>query len=185
MQSCCGCSVMVGREPACRAHLKWEVMRAAPSSREGRAGATWRRVIVRGDLTAEPPAHCRLVSDHDLFEIVVLLDCTAIPPRQFSCSAGDRSFVPAVRVCGARRAAKVKDGAQRRRRFILDRSEHRATLSRGRGTERLSTASSSGHDRAFSKSLIDRAVIGWARTAVDKKGVDSPSIFPTDALRLR
>ena len=103
-------------------------MRAAPSSREGRAGATWRRVIVRCDLTAEPPAHCRLVSDHDLFEIVVLLDCTAIPPSQFFCSAGDRSFVPAVCACGARRAAKVKDGAQRRRRFILDRSEHRATL---------------------------------------------------------
>jgi hypothetical protein len=32
---------------------------------------------VRGDLTTEPPAHCRLVSDHDLFEIVVISHCTA------------------------------------------------------------------------------------------------------------
>ena len=89
MQSCCGCSVMVGREPACRAHLRWEVTRAAPSSREGRAGATWRRVIVRSDLTAEPPAHCRLVSDHDLFEIVVLLDCTVRPSTMTRESWGE------------------------------------------------------------------------------------------------
>lgn len=44
-------------------------------------------VIVRGDLTAEPPAHCRLVSDHDLFEIVALLDCTA-PAVQKAGSEG-------------------------------------------------------------------------------------------------
>jgi hypothetical protein len=29
------------------------------------------------DLTAEPPAHCRLVSDHDLFETVAYLDFIA------------------------------------------------------------------------------------------------------------
>jgi len=33
-------------------------------------------VIVRDDLTAEPSAHCRLVSGHDLFEMVALFDCT-------------------------------------------------------------------------------------------------------------
>ncbi|MGO9004180.1 MAG: hypothetical protein ACLQIQ_17400 [Beijerinckiaceae bacterium] len=35
-------------------------------------------VIVRCDLTTDPPAHCRLVSDHDLFEIVAWLDCTVL-----------------------------------------------------------------------------------------------------------
>jgi hypothetical protein len=34
-------------------------------------------VIVRGDLTTEPPAHIRLVSGHDLFEMVASSDCTA------------------------------------------------------------------------------------------------------------
>ena len=48
-----------------------------PHSREGAPGLHGVVVIVRDDLTAEPPAHCRLVSDHDLFEIVALLDCTA------------------------------------------------------------------------------------------------------------
>ena len=40
---------------------------------EGCAEATWRRVIVRDDETTEPPAHCRLVSSHDLFEMVASL----------------------------------------------------------------------------------------------------------------
>jgi hypothetical protein len=48
-----------------------------PHSREGAPGLHGAVVIVRDDLTAEPPAHCRLVSDHDLFEIVAYLDCTA------------------------------------------------------------------------------------------------------------
>jgi hypothetical protein len=34
-------------------------------------------VAVRGDVTAEPPAPCRLVSDRDLFATVIYLDCTA------------------------------------------------------------------------------------------------------------
>jgi hypothetical protein len=42
-----------------------------PHSREGAPGLHGVVVIVRDDLTTEPPAHCRLVSDHDLFEIVV------------------------------------------------------------------------------------------------------------------
>lgn len=49
---------------------------AASLSRKGCTGATWRRANVRCDLTAEPPAHDRLVSDHDPFEIVACLDCT-------------------------------------------------------------------------------------------------------------
>jgi hypothetical protein len=75
MQSCCVDSVMGGMEPECRAHLRWEVMRAAPFPARC-AGATWRLSVVRLRKTTEPPAHCRLVSDHDLFEIVALLDCT-------------------------------------------------------------------------------------------------------------
>ena len=45
----------------CRAHRYWEMMRAAPSSLEGAPGLQGVVVIVRGDATAEPPAHCRLV----------------------------------------------------------------------------------------------------------------------------
>jgi hypothetical protein len=33
-------------------------------------------VVVRDDLTAEPPAHCRLVPGHDPFGMVASLDCT-------------------------------------------------------------------------------------------------------------
>src|ERR1035441_4009936 len=75
MQSCCVDSVMGGMEPVCRAHLRWEVMRAAPFP-TGCAGATWLLSVVRLRETTDPPAHCRLVSDHDLFEIVASLDCT-------------------------------------------------------------------------------------------------------------
>jgi hypothetical protein len=51
---------------------------AAPLVSLGRAGATWRRSHnVRRDRTTEPPAHYRLVSGHDLFEIVAFSDCTA------------------------------------------------------------------------------------------------------------
>ena len=78
MESCCVDSVMVGREPVCRAHRKWETDAGSPLiSREGAPGLHGVVVAVRGDLTAEPPAHCRLVSDHDLFEIVVISNCTA------------------------------------------------------------------------------------------------------------
>ena len=41
-----------------------------PRSREGAPGLHGVVVIVRDDLTAEPPAHCRLVSGHDPFEMV-------------------------------------------------------------------------------------------------------------------
>jgi hypothetical protein len=58
------------------------MVRAAPSFPwEGAPGLHGVVVIVRIDLTAEPPAHCRLVSDHDLFEIVACFDCTAYAPR--------------------------------------------------------------------------------------------------------
>jgi len=36
---------------------------------------------VRDDVTTEPPAHCRLVSGHDLFEIEAWSDCTASRSR--------------------------------------------------------------------------------------------------------
>ena len=55
----------------------WKLVLAAPSFREGAPGLHGVVVAVRGDWTAEPPAHCRLVSDHDLFETVVVLNCTA------------------------------------------------------------------------------------------------------------
>jgi len=46
---------------------------------------------VRGDLTTEPPAHCRLVSDHDLFEIVVISNCTAANSATAVVAGGDGS----------------------------------------------------------------------------------------------
>ena len=52
------------------------MMRAAPVP-WGAPGLPGRRVVVRDDVTAEPPAHCRLVSGHDLFEMVAWSDCTA------------------------------------------------------------------------------------------------------------
>ena len=62
----------------CRAHRSWE--HGAGSTLipfENAPGLHGVVVIVRIDLTTEPPAHCRLVSDHDLFEIVACLDFTA------------------------------------------------------------------------------------------------------------
>src|SRR5438094_2426161 len=75
-QSCCGCSVMGGMEPVCRAHRDWN---DAGSSRSmGSTEATWRRRrCALMALAAEPPAHCRLASGHDLFEMVAYSDCTA------------------------------------------------------------------------------------------------------------
>jgi hypothetical protein len=71
-----------------------------------------------------------------VFKIVVFRNCAAaISPAQFFGSAEGRSFVPAVQARGARRAAKVKDGAQRRRRFILDGCERRARLAPGRALQ--------------------------------------------------
>jgi hypothetical protein len=55
-----------------------DLVRAAPLFHRGCTRATWRRRHrALYDLTTEPPAHIRLVSGHDLFEIVALLDCTA------------------------------------------------------------------------------------------------------------
>jgi hypothetical protein len=62
---------MGGTEPVCRAHRNWKMVLAAPCFLQGAPGLHGVVVVVRGDLTAEPPAHCRLVSDHGLFEIVV------------------------------------------------------------------------------------------------------------------
>jgi hypothetical protein len=56
----------------------WKLVLAAPFFREGAPGLHGVVVAVRGDWTAEPPAHCRLVSDHDLFETVVVL---IVPPE--------------------------------------------------------------------------------------------------------
>src|ERR1700689_363781 len=99
MQSCCCASVMVRREPVCRAHRMWKMVLAAPSFREGAPGLHGVVVIVRGDLTAEPPAHCRLVSDHDLFEIVVLLDCTARPRGVGVERGGEAKFFGPAPLC--------------------------------------------------------------------------------------
>ena len=93
MQSCCVDSVMGGMEPVCRAHLRWEVMRAAPFP-TGCAGATWRLSVVRLRETTEPPAHCRLVSDHDHFEIVALLDCTVSMTGRPDRGRGERCWCP-------------------------------------------------------------------------------------------
>jgi hypothetical protein len=65
----------------------WRGQRPPPV--KGAPGLHGVLVIVRGDLTAEPPAHCRLVSDHDLFEIVVLLDCTVRPSTMTRESWGE------------------------------------------------------------------------------------------------
>src|SRR5712692_3386501 len=51
--------------------------RAAPVP-WGAPGLPGCRVVVRDDLTTEPPAHCRLVSGHDLFEIEAWSDCSAL-----------------------------------------------------------------------------------------------------------
>ena len=80
-------------EPVCRAHLRWEVMRAAPFPARC-AGATWRLSVVRLRETTEPPAHCRLVSDHDLFEIVASLDCTVSMTGRPDRGRGERYCCP-------------------------------------------------------------------------------------------
>src|SRR5258707_14959327 len=69
MQTCWSDVVIGGREPACRAHRNLEGGAGSILFPAGCAGATWRRrrLCVMA-LTAEPPAHYRLVSDHDLSE---------------------------------------------------------------------------------------------------------------------
>src|SRR5438128_2700077 len=103
MQSSWRGAVMGGTEPVCRAHRNWEMVLAAPDFPKGCAGATWRRVVVRDDLTTEPPAHYRLVSSHDRFKMVAWSDCTPLPPatrgkvgKKRDRVLADRSF-PSVR----------------------------------------------------------------------------------------
>jgi hypothetical protein len=43
-------------------------------------------------LAAEPPAHFRLVSDRDLFEIVVIIDCTAPASTEMLRGRGERHY---------------------------------------------------------------------------------------------
>jgi len=66
---------MGGTEPVCRAHRKFGMVLAAPfpSGAPGLHGA----VVILCVMTraTEPPAHCRLVSGHDPFEIVASFDC--------------------------------------------------------------------------------------------------------------
>ena len=88
---------MGGREPVCRAHRKLGSGAGSTHFLKGCAGATWRRVVVRDDLTTEPPAHCRLVSDHDLFKIVASLDCTP-RPRHARRKGGEKRGSPAGRL---------------------------------------------------------------------------------------
>ena len=46
------------------------------------------------DLTAEPPAHCRLVSGHDPFETVALPHCTVRASDDLGEGSGERVFLP-------------------------------------------------------------------------------------------
>jgi len=115
---------MGGMEPVCRARRNGKMARAALSFPDGEcAGATWRRgrsAVMT--LTAEPPAHCRLVSGHDLCEMVAWLDCTpslqqALPLRSNwgkgecegggneqgeSEDGGDRQISPVIEIVGQR-----------------------------------------------------------------------------------
>jgi hypothetical protein len=129
------------------------VVLAAPCFPGGCAGATWRRRhLCVVTLTAEPPAHCRLVSDHDLCEIVVCINFTSgaavqargrlwkSPWPANGSSSWPSSFVRPETVLPSRPCIVAVHGAQRRSRtassppagFILDRSEHRATLMQDR-----------------------------------------------------
>ena len=44
--------------------------------------------MVRDGMAAEPPAHCRLASDRDLFEIVVIIDCNLSDPHEVASRWG-------------------------------------------------------------------------------------------------
>ena len=118
-----------------------------PVSRRVRRGYMASLSLCVDDLTAEPPAHCRLVSDHDLCEIVA---CSILSAQTAawrgeggdSARAGGQSiFFGSVLLFGRGRSSVPAlrhrvHGAQRRSRtavwppvgFILDRSEHRAKL---------------------------------------------------------
>jgi hypothetical protein len=84
---------MGGTEPACRAHRI--VGHGAGSTLipdEVRRGYMASSSLCVDDLTAEPPAHVRLLSDHDLCEIVACLDCT--PALRLNwCDGGEKKAV--------------------------------------------------------------------------------------------
>jgi hypothetical protein len=128
---------MGGREPECRAHRSlgtwcWQ----HPNSRRMRRGYMASSSLCVDDLTAEPPAHCRLDPTTICFKIVVSLN--SIPniaagairiwgqttrstidcPWPVLLFGRGRSFVPALRRRGARRAAQVKDGRLAARRGL-------------------------------------------------------------------
>ena len=65
-----------------------------------------------GDETTEPPAHCRLVSSHDLFEMVASLDCiVGLRDRGHAEGRTGKGMVPA------------------RQRHVFDRAGGAITLS--------------------------------------------------------
>ena len=76
--SCCDGSVMGRREPECRAHRDWDLMRAALLSLRSAPRLHGVASLCVYDETTEPPAHCQLVSSHDLFEIVASPDCIGL-----------------------------------------------------------------------------------------------------------
>jgi hypothetical protein len=68
---------MGGTEPVCREHRWFGMVLAAPRSIGVRRGYLGVASLCVDDLTTEPPAHCRLVSGHDLFRDRAWSDCTA------------------------------------------------------------------------------------------------------------
>src|SRR5712692_5987049 len=123
MQSCWPGVFIAGMEPECRAHRKLEWCGQHSLSIESAPGLHGVVVIVRGDLTAEPPAHCRLVSGHDLrqdggrAEIIPL----NVMERALRKTEGGKLSFPVVRherhsprsrhaIACARPAAPVKAG---------------------------------------------------------------------------
>ena len=63
------------REPECRAHRDRDLVRAALLSLRSAPRLHGVASLCVHDETTEPPAHCQLVSSHDLFEIVASPDC--------------------------------------------------------------------------------------------------------------
>ena len=169
MASCCDGSVMVRREPVCRAHRDWELTRAALLSLKGAPRLHGVASLCVGDETTEPPAHCRLVSSHDLFEMVASLDCIAwelvtenarrgelgkgIGPfpvvRQERHSPRSRQVfarAPGRAGQGRRCAARVAGRLARARERARDNSEDRWSRS-GRDPRGCDLANTYGHAR--------------------------------------
>ena len=71
----------------CRAHRDWDLTRAVLLSLKGTPRLHGVASLCVGDETTEPPAHYRLISSHDLFEMVASLDCIA---REFVTESGRR-----------------------------------------------------------------------------------------------